>query len=148
MNKFQSASGIWLLFLALSLVTSCSKSSEGVGGAYPKAIGAADEGSAIQALRTIATGEAQAKATRGAYGDFDSLVQAGFLDQRFGGSEPSLRGYRFVMTASENEFSVTADPQTVQAGPAPGSRHFYLDGTDNAIHVNRSQSATKQDPLL
>ena len=117
-------------------------------GAYPKAVGAADEGSAIQALRTIATAQTQAKGTRGAYGDFDALVQAGFLDQRFSGSNPNVRGYRFTMTANENAFAVNADPQTTQTSPTTGSRHFYLDSTDDAIHVNSSQPATKQDPLL
>ena len=85
--------------------------------------------------------------TRGAYADFDSLVQAGYLDQRFAGSNPELRGYRFSLIASENEFVVNADPQA-QTGSATGSRHFYLDSTENAIHVNSSQPATKQDPLL
>ena len=111
-------------------------------------MGAADEGSAIQALRTIATAQTQAKGTRGAYGDFDALVQAGFLDQRFSGSNPNVRGYRFTMTANENAFAVNADPQTTQTSPTTGSRHFYLDSTDDAIHLNSSQPATKQDPLL
>ena len=145
-NRFQVKSGIGLLLLVWCLLAACSNSSEGVR-ALPKAVGAADEGSAIQTLRTIATAQTEAKATRGAYGDFDSLVQAGFLDQRFAGSNPSLRGYRFTMTASENDFIVNADPQTIQPTPATGSRHFYL-STDNAVHVNSSQPATKQDPLL
>ena len=146
MNRLQITNGLWLLFLVCCLLAGCSNSSEGAR-AYPKAVSAADEGSAIQALRTIATAQTQAKAMRGAFADFDSLVQAGFLDQRFAGSNPSLRGYRFAMTASENEFMVNADPQT-QTGPPTGSRHFYLDSTNNAIHVNSSQPATKQDPLL
>ena len=146
-NRFQVKSGIWLLLFVWCLLAACSNSSEGVR-ALPKAVGAADEGSAIQTLRTIATAQTEAKATRGAYGDFDSLVQAGFLDQRFTGSNPTMRGYRFAMTASENEFIVNADPQTTQTAPVTGSRHFYLDSTDNAIHVNPSRPATKQDPLL
>lgn len=144
-NRFQIKVGLWLL-LASCLLAGCSSASDGAR-AYPKAVGEADEGSAIQALRTIATAQAQAKATRGAYADFDSLVQAGFLDQRFAGSNPSLRGYRYAMTANENGFTVNADPPT-QTSPAAGSRHFYLDSTENAIHVNSSQPATKQDPLL
>ena len=146
-NKFRMTNALWLLLLVWCSLAGCSNSSEGAR-AYPKAVSAADEGSAIQALRAIATAQTQAKTMRGAYADFDSLVQAGFLDQRFAGSNPSLRGYRFAMTASENEFIVNADPQTIQPGTSPGSRHFYLDGTDNAIHVNSSQPATKQDPLL
>ena len=146
MNRFQITSLTCLLLLVWCLVASCSNSSEGAR-ALPKAVGAADEGFAIQALRNIATAQTQAKVMRGAYADFDSLVQAGFLDQRFAGSSPTLRGYRFVMTASENGFIVNADPPT-QTGPVAGSRHFYMDSTENGIHVNSSQPATKQDPLL
>ena len=145
-NRFQITSGTCLLLLVCCLYAGCSSSSDGAR-AYPKAVGEADEGSAIQALRTIATAQTQAKAMRGAYADFDSLVQAGLLDQRFAGSSPTLRGYRFAMTASENGFTVNADPPT-QIGPAAGSRHFYMDATENGIHVNSSQPATKQDPLL
>src|SRR5438093_13183887 len=97
-----------LLTCAVFLV-SCSSgnSSEGLG-VYPKAMGAADEGSTIQALRTIASAEAQMKVTRGSYGDFDALTQAGYLDQRFAGRTPNLKGYRFTITASESDFSVNA----------------------------------------
>ena len=146
MNRFQITSLTCLLLLVWCLFAGCSSSSDGAR-ALPKAVGAADEGFAIQALRNIATAQTQAKVMRGAYADFDSLVQAGFLDQRFAGSSPTLRGYRFVMTASENGFIVNADPPT-QTGPVAGSRHFYMDSTENGIHVNSSQPATKQDPLL
>jgi len=139
-----------LIALAVGLFAGCSTAgngSEGLG-AYPKSMGAADEGSAIQALRTIATAQTQAKAMRNSYADFDTLVQLGFLDRRFTGTNPNLRGYRFAVTASENEYSVTADPQPTETAPAGGSRHFYLDSTGNGIHVNPSQPATRQDPLL
>ncbi|HYW71694.1 MAG TPA: hypothetical protein VE961_11705, partial [Pyrinomonadaceae bacterium] len=55
-----------LIALAVGLFAGCSTAgngSEGLG-AYPKSMGAADEGSAIQALRTIATAQTQAKAMR------------------------------------------------------------------------------------
>jgi len=137
---------LYPLLFVCCLLAGCSNSSDGAR-AYPKAVGETDEASAIQALRNIATAQTQAKTIRGAYADFDALVQAGFLDQRFAGANPILRGYRFAMTASENGFAVNADAST-QAGPVTGSRHFYMDSTDNAIHVNPSQPATKQDPLL
>jgi Tfp pilus assembly protein PilE len=128
--------------------SSCSSSGNEGLGAYPKAVTAADETSAIQALRTIASAQNQAKAMRNSYANFDTLVQLGFLDERFAGSNPNLRGYRFSIKANESEFAVTADPQPTANAPAPGGRHFYLDSTDNAIHVNSSQSATRQDPVL
>jgi len=111
-------------------------------------MGAADETSAIQSLRTVATAQGQLKATRGSYGNFDALVQAGFLDQRFSGDAPNLRGYRFTMNATDSDFTVNADPQTTQTQPTTGSRHFYLDSSENAVHVNAGQQASKNDPTL
>ena len=136
------------LLICACFLTSCSgNSSEGLG-VYPKAVGAADEGSTIQALRTIASAEAQLKVTRGSYGDFDALTQAGYLDQRFAGRTPNLKGYRFTITASESDFSVNADPQTTETQPTTGSRHFYLDSSDNAVHANPKQVASKSDPVV
>jgi|GraSoiStandDraft_16_1057320.scaffolds.fasta_scaffold1519336_2 hypothetical protein len=131
------------------LLASCSSgnSSEGLG-VYPKAMGAADEGSAIQTLRTIATAEGQLKATRGSYGDFEALTQGGYLDQRFAGPTPNMRGYRFTISATDAEFKVNADPETTEKQPTTGVRHFYLDGSDNAVHANATQAASKSDPVV
>lgn len=136
-----------MVVLAALLLTSCSPSgpSEGV---YKKSIKAADESAAIQTLRTIASAQTQSKVMRGSYGDFNSLVQAGFLDQRFASTSPELSGYRFTMSATEAEFSVTADPQSAEGEPVSRSRHFYLDSADAAIHVNQTQTATRGDPVL
>jgi len=136
-----------VLVLAALLLTSCSPSGPSEG-AYKKSVKAADESAAIQLLRTIASAQAQSKVTRGSYGDFNSLVQAGFLDQRFASTSPELSGYRFRMSATEAEFSVTADPQSSEGGPASRNRHFYLDSGDGAIHVNPTQTATNADPVL
>jgi hypothetical protein len=136
----------WLL--ACLLLSSCSSNgSEGLR-ALPKAVNAADEGAAIQALRTISTAQTQAKAMRNSYADFNTLVQLGFLDERFAGTNPNIRGYLFTVVAKENEFAVNADPQPTQTAPTTGTRHFYLDSNDNAIHVNSTQPASRQDPLL
>ena len=137
----------WLL-LACFLFSSCSSSgSEGLG-ALPKAVNAADEGAAVQALRTVSTAQTQAKAMRNSYADFDTLVQLGFLDRRFAGTNPNLRGYRFSVVAKPDEFAVNADPEPSQTAPTTGTRHFYLDSNDNAIHVNLTGPASRQDPVL
>jgi hypothetical protein len=137
-----------ILLLGCCLLWSCSSSNTEGLRAYPKAVGAADEGAAIQNLRTIANAQTQAKAMRNSYGDFDTLVQLGFLDRRFAGTNPNLRGYRFTIVANENDFAVTADPQTTENAPTTGSRHFYLDSSDNTIHANSTQPATRQDPSI
>src|SRR5262249_52482548 len=112
-----------------------------------KAVDAADEGFAIQSLKTIATAQAQAKVLRGSYADFGGLTQAGLLDERFAARTPILRGYQFTMTANETEFGVHADPQKAPIDPTK-ARHLYLDASDNSIHVNASQTASKTDPIL
>ncbi len=145
----RSLAGLLGLLLGLVLLASCSSggSNEGLG-VYPKAMGAADEGSAIQTLRTIATAEAQMKSTRGSYGDFEALTQAGYLDSRFAGPAPNQRGYRFTISASDAEFTVHADPQTTETQPTTGVRHFYLEGSENAVHANATQAASKSDPVV
>ncbi len=135
------------LLLPVLLLASCASGSKPGLGAYPKAVGAADEGFAIQALRTIATAQAQFKVTRGSYGDVNALTQAGFLDERFAAASPVTKGYRLTIRAADNEFSVNADPDTSSQGTT-GSRHFYLDSSDNSIHVNPTQAASKTDPIL
>ena len=138
-----------IILLWLILTTSCSSGNSSQGlGVYPKAVGAADEASTIQTLRTIATAQAQLKTMRGEYGNFETLTQSGLLDQRFAATTPNLKGYRFTMNVTESDFTVNADPQTTETQPTTGNRHFFLDSSDNAIHVNASQPASKNDPLL
>lgn len=136
------------LLTSLALLASCSSgdSSQGLG-ALPKAMGAAEEASTIQALRTIATAEGQLKATRGSYGDFEALTSSGYLDSRFAGRTPNVQGYRFTISATDAEFTVNADPQATDKHPTTGARHFYLDGSDNVVHANPSQAASKTDPV-
>jgi hypothetical protein len=137
-----------LLVGALVLASCSSGNSSGGLGVYPKALGAADEASAIQSLRTIATAQQELRATRAAYGNFDALTQAGLLDARFAGSTPNLKGYRFTMNVTDSDFSVNADPHATATQPTTGVRHFYLDSADNSVHVNVSQAASKNDPAL
>src|SRR5258705_6535901 len=152
-HERQMTNGKWSLLVglfagALMLASCSSGNSSGGLGVYPKAMGAADEASAIQALRTIATAQQELKGTRGVYGNFDALTQAGLLDARFAGSTPNLKGYRFSMNVTDVDFSVNADPQTTETQPTTGVRHFYLDSADNSIHVNTTQAASKNDTVL
>ncbi len=137
--KLRYAASIIALFLA-----GCSASNAPENrGSLQKALDAADETSTIQSLRTILSAEAQAKAIRGSYTDFPGLAEGGFLDVRFASVNPILRGYRFTMSTSAEEFSVNADP----VGQAVG-RHFYVDSNEAVIHVNPSAGASKSDPTL
>jgi len=113
---------------------------------YTKAVGAADEGLAIQTIRTIVTAQEQYRATHDEYGNFDALTKAGVLDARFASEAPNLRGYRFTMSAAANTFSINADPQASENQPAIGGRHFYLDSSDGVIRSNPKQPASASDP--
>lgn len=137
-----------MIVMAMFLAACSSGNSTGGPGVYSKAVSAADEASAIQALRTIASAQGVLKASRGSYGNFDVLVQAGLLDQRFSGEAPILRGYRFTMKVTDSDFTVNADPQLTESQPTSGNRHFYLDSADNAVHVNAGQPASRNDPAL
>ena len=144
----QRLAGLLALVVSMFVLGSCSSGNSSQGlGALPKAMGAADEASAIQTLRTIATAEGQLKATRGSYGDFEALTSAGYLDSRFAGSTPNVQGYRYTISATDAEFTVNADPQTTETHPATGTRHFYLEGSDNVVHANPTQTASKTDPV-
>src|SRR6266481_7592257 len=100
LHRTQRLAGWLALSVSMFVLISCSSSNSSQGlGALPKAMGAADEASAIQTVRTIATAENQLKATRGSYGDFDALTQAGFLDSRFASRTPDVQGYRFTISA-------------------------------------------------
>jgi hypothetical protein len=141
-------SGLSMLLIMVGiLLVSCS-SGNSPGGLYPKSVSAADEISAIQNLRAIATAQGQLRAGRGNYGNYDALVQAGFLDQILSADEPYLRGYRFTIKVTESDFSVNADPHLTESQTTSGGRHFYLESSDNAVHVNTGQPASKGDPTL
>src|SRR5260221_14378886 len=133
----RSLAGVLGLFASLALLASCSSgdSSQGLG-ALPKAMGAAEEASTIQALRTIATAEGQLKATRGAYGDFDALTSAGFLDSRFSGRTPNVQGYRFTISATDADFAVNADPEGTDKHTTTGAPPFSPDEPENLISPN------------
>src|SRR5436305_9306828 len=133
----------WALLGIVLLVYSCSSNAPGNRGTLQKAVDAADETATIQTLRTIFSAETQAKAIRGSYANFPGLVDGGFLDARFSKATPTMRGYRFSMSASAGEFSINADP----IEPASG-RHFYIDSNDEAIHVNPTAGASRSDPTL
>ena len=134
-----------LVLLSLLGALSCG-SSEGLNS-YTKAVGAADEGSTIQTLRTIASAQGQYRAAHGEYGSFGALNKAGMLDVRFAADSPTLKGYRFTMNASETAFTVKADPEATESQPAIGSRHFLLDA-NGVIRVNATQPAGPGDPPL
>jgi Tfp pilus assembly protein PilE len=138
-----------LLLLACCATLACQSYSTGL----QQSLARADETVAITALHSIALAQrTYSVSNSGNYGTFEQLVQAGYLDERFKGDKPKMKGYVLTMTvtpkaegAPEGSYSVNADPEA--SGPTAG-RHLYLDSTAELIHVNVSQRATAGDQSL
>ena len=143
-TRFSRSVMFVLGLVILPTALSCS-SSEGLNS-YTKAVGAADEGSTIQTIRTIASAQGQYRAAHGEYGTFSALNKAGMLDVRFAADSPTLKGYRFTMNPGANSFTINADPEATESQPAIGSRHFFMDSNDGVIRANSKQAAGPSDP--
>jgi prepilin-type N-terminal cleavage/methylation domain-containing protein len=93
----------------------------------------AQESSAVAQLRTINTAEVTyLTSNQGSYGDIPSLITQGLLDARF---SASVSGYHFNVTTSAGNYTVNADPTSMNAG-----RFGYYSGPDAVIRY-----ATYQD---
>jgi type II secretory pathway pseudopilin PulG len=93
---------------------------------------AANEASAISALRVISSAEATYSSiqTGGSYGDLIALKNAGLIDDRLASS--TRNGYVFTVTVSGNDFEMRATPLS----SSHGSRSFYTSAADGGeIHV-------------
>jgi hypothetical protein len=136
--------GLFLFFLS-----SCTAGdSSGGAGVYPKAVSAVDETSTIQTLRTIATAQAQAKATKGSYRRLQHSGSGRLFGSAFRERDADSERLSIQDDRRRNRLSVNADPQASAGQATTGARHFYLDSTDNTIHANQSQTASKSDPAL
>jgi hypothetical protein len=110
-----------------------------------------NEAATVSALQIIARAQQAYSADHGgAYGTFQQLIQADFLDERFDSVKPKVNDYVLTMTVTpkgagseKNSYSINADPD----GPGARNRHFYFD-VSGLIHVNDSRAANADDPLL
>ena len=129
------------LVTALVAAQGCQSYSTGLQQSETRA----EEVSAIAALRTVASAQrAYAMSNEGNFASFPELVEAGFLDARFEGSEPEMHGYVFKMETGDKQFNCHADP----AATTETGRHYYIDSSSAVIRVNPSRPATSDDPLL
>jgi type IV pilus assembly protein PilA len=105
---------------------------------------AANEASALSILRTIHSAESTYAATNGngSYGSLPQLISVGLMDNRL--SSGRVNGYFFTITASGNDFEVTAMPLT----RSTASRSFYI-SSPGVIRVAPSgRLANASDPPL
>jgi prepilin-type N-terminal cleavage/methylation domain-containing protein len=107
---------------------------------------AANEGSAQQSLRTMASAEAtyQATAGNGQYGPVSSMVTQNLIDSVLGGAA-GKSGYKFTTgaapVASPTLFTIGATPLTTSGVTATGTRDFCIDQT-GVLRANATASGT------
>jgi type II secretory pathway pseudopilin PulG len=107
---------------------------------------AANEGSAIAALRTIANAEATYQSMHGNYGDLDQLAAEHLIDSAI--TLGPRHGYRFAASEHRNPVGYEATAVPVSPGTS-GIRSFFIDETGvirGAAH--KGSEATKVDPPL
>jgi prepilin-type N-terminal cleavage/methylation domain-containing protein len=125
----------------------------GVGiPAWKNSVIAANESGAIRTLNAINAEERTYYIRHSSYGTFDQLIDAGALDSRFAGENPTVNGYTFVIKVTPKasnqpaSFTVNADPQVSEGFGATGKRHFYIGSDVNTVRANETQPAGPQDP--
>lgn len=137
-----------LIVLLCIASLSCQSYSTGL----QQSVARADETAATGALHTIALAQqAYSTSNGGDFGTFQQLSEGGYLDPRFNSSKPTVPDYVLTMEVkrktdgqAEGFYSCNADP--VRTGPQAG-RHFYIDSTSSALHVNPAEPATAKDPI-
>ena len=119
--------------------------------AWRSSVIATNEAAAIGTLNTIAKEQRIYANGHHGYGTFDQLIEAGGLNSRFRGENPTADGYTYTMKITQKAnnqppaFSVNADPQVAEGLTATGRRHFYIGSDVNSITANDTQPATAQD---
>lgn len=106
---------------------------------------AANEGSAQQSLRTMASAEATYKATagNGNYGDVNSMMAQALVDSTLGSGTKSGFSYTTgaVPASSATDFVIGATPTTTSGVTATGTRDFCIDQT-GVLKANPAASGT------
>lgn len=106
---------------------------------------AANEASAISAIRNIVTSHITYSATvgSGSYGtDLTTLMNAKLIDSVLGGGTKD--GYTFTSAGSSNTFSVNADPNVPGS---TGTRFFFSDESGVIRYSTGSAADTSSSPL-
>lgn len=129
----------------------------GVGSyAWSSMIKSGNETAAAQSLDKIRVLQAQYAAKhRGNFANFDELVNAVGLDERFKGERPVVNGYIYTLTVEASSgtrpafYSIAADPQVSEGVTATGGRHFYTDSSIGTIKgTDENRPAKADDPSI
>lgn len=116
---------------------------------------AGNENTAQQTLDKVRTFQTQYAARNKKFANFDDLIRAVGMDEKFAGERPVVNGYIFTMTVEEPSaskpafYSITADPQVAEGIQATGNRHFYTDSTLSTIKgTDENRPAKADDPSI
>jgi Tfp pilus assembly protein PilE len=138
-----------LALIALTAIASLCCQSYTTG--LQKTVARADETTVVAALRSIGVAQQTYSISNGGnFGTLDQLRDGGYLDVRFNSANGGFKNYSLTLNANPQSaeapasFTCNADP--TNTGPQAG-RHFYVDSTSEAIHVNADKPATATDPL-
>lgn len=112
---------------------------------------AANEGAAIQSLRTLCAAEETFKSTTGAgsYGTLQELGAANIIDERLASGSKS--GYAFSIKATRESFEANATPLKSDEVGRTGTRSFYVSSADDfTLHGadKHGREADMYDPQL
>jgi type II secretory pathway pseudopilin PulG len=118
---------------------------------WRKAMKAGNETATIQNMQTIAAIEAEYFSLHNkTFATFDQLVAEKMVSAKFVGNPSVTDGY--VLTLKLNASGMGPGPSyTLRGDPADGysgEKHFYLDSSSPALHVNPDHEAGPNDPLL
>ncbi len=150
MRTSSRSRALWIVIFATMLATACQTYTD----TLTRGKTAADETIVMTALRSIASAQVMyAVEHQDNYGTFEQLVSNNNLDSRFSGERPVIGGYVLTMKLTPPVSGVQAASYAVNADPQPtagaaSARHFYIDSTGNAIHVNEKQPATASDKQI
>ncbi|HXI24403.1 MAG TPA: hypothetical protein VNG71_11120 [Pyrinomonadaceae bacterium] len=84
------------------------------------------------------------------FATFDQLVKEKMLSSKFEGTPPIADGYILTLSLTSKPMG-SGSSYTLAADPVDddySEKHFYLDSTSPAIHVNPDNQAGPNDPLV
>jgi Tfp pilus assembly protein PilE len=139
-----------VLLALMVLISLASLSCQSYTTGLEHTVARVDETTAIAALHSIAVAQQTYSLSNGGnFGTLEQLRDGGYLDARFNSPNGGAKDYALTINTKPQSgeaafFSCNAEP--TNSGPQAG-RHFYIDSSSNALHVNPTQTASASDPI-
>lgn len=117
-------------------------------------LAAVNEREAVSVIDGIAAAQQLYRESRGGYGTFRELIEAGVYRAPLEGDVLVVQGYAFRLhitppaSAGGPAFAVNADPVRAGGPDATGRRHFYAGSEVTGVRFHDERPASAADPLL